>query len=195
MNIRGISAFYHDSAACLVCDGEIVAAAQEERFTRKNIPGFPIRLSNTAFVKVRLTSRTIRHLVFYDKPLVKFERLLETYLAFAPRGFQSFVAAMPVWLKEKLLLKRSSSEEFLIHDSGYDSGVAQDFVREHHESHAASAFFPSPFEKAVVLCIDGVGEWSTTSAGRAQGSPLNMKEIRSRTRSACSIRHSPTTRI
>jgi len=115
MNILGISAFYHDSAACLVCDGEIIAAAQEERFTRKkHDPGFPHRAIDYCLQAGQIKLKDVRHLVFYDKPLVKFERLLETYLAFAPRGLQSFVAAMPVWLKEKLLLKSLLQKEFLM---------------------------------------------------------------------------------
>lgn len=174
MNILGISAFYHDSAACLVRDGEIIAAAQEERFTRKkHDPGFPHKAIEYCFKEGNIELKDVQYLVFYDKPLVKFERLLETYLAFAPRGVQSFVAAMPVWLKEKLLLKSLLQKEFLVHAPDLTSAsLPQILFSEHHESHAASAFFPSPYEKAVVLCMDGVGEWATTSAWLGQGNSL-----------------------
>lgn len=174
MNIVGISAFYHDSAACLVRDGEIVAAAQEERFTRKkHDPGFPHKALEYCLHEGRIGLKDVQYLVFYDKPLVKFERLLETYLAFAPRGVQSFVAAMPVWLKEKLLLKSLLQKEFLVHAPDMTTvSLPQILFSEHHESHAASAFFPSPYEKAVVLCMDGVGEWATTSAWLGQGNSL-----------------------
>ena len=174
MNILGISGFYHDSAACLVRDGEIIAAAQEERFTRKkHDPGFPHKAIDYCLKEGSITLNDVQHLVFYDKPLVKFERLLETYLAFAPRGIQSFLAAMPVWLKEKLLLKSLLQKEFLAHAPGVTkSALPQILFSEHHESHAASAFFPSPYEKAVVLCMDGVGEWATTSAWLGDGNKL-----------------------
>lgn len=174
MNILGISAYYHDSAACLVRDGEIIAAAQEERFTRKkHDPGFPHKAVEYCLKEGGITLNDVQHLVFYDKPLVKFERLLETYLAFAPRGIQSFLAAMPVWLKEKLLLKSLLQTEFLVHAPGLaKSALPQILFSEHHESHAASAFFPSPYEKAVVLCMDGVGEWATTSAWLGEGGTL-----------------------
>lgn len=174
MNILGISAFYHDSAACLVRDGEIIAAAQEERFTRKkHDPGFPHKALEYCFREGKISLKDVQYLVFYDKPLVKFERLLETYLAFAPRGVQSFVAAMPVWLKEKLLLKSLLQKEFLIHAPEMTAAsLPQILFSEHHESHAASAFFPSPYEKAVVLCMDGVGEWATTSAWLGEGNLL-----------------------
>lgn len=174
MNILGISAFYHDSAACLVRDGEIVAAAQEERFTRKkHDPGFPHKAIEYCLREGKIGIKDVRHLVFYDKPLVKFERLLETYLAFAPRGIQSFLAAMPVWLKEKLLLKSLLQKEFLLHAPDMTTAsLPQILFSEHHESHAASAFFPSPYEKAAVLCMDGVGEWATTSAWLGQDNLL-----------------------
>ena len=170
MNILGISAFYHDSAACLVRDGEIIAAAQEERFTRKkHDPGFPHKALEYCFREGKISLKDVQYLVFYDKPLVKFERLLETYLAFAPRGVQSFVAAMPVWLKEKLLLKSLLQKEFLIHAPEMTAAsLPQILFSEHH----ASAFFPSPYEKAVVLCMDGVGEWATTSAWLGEGNLL-----------------------
>ena len=174
MNILGISAFYHDSAACLVRNGDIIAAAQEERFTRKkHDPGFPHKALDYCLSEGKIALKDVQYLVFYDKPLVKFERLLETYLAFAPRGVQSFVAAMPVWLKEKLLLKSLLQKEFMVHASDEAVGsLPQILFSEHHESHAASAFFPSPYEKAVVLCMDGVGEWATTSAWLGEGNAL-----------------------
>ena len=174
MIILGISAFYHDSAACLVRDGEVIAAAQEERFTRKkHDPGFPHKAVEYCLREAATSLRDVRYLVFYDKPLVKFERLLETYLAFAPRGVQSFTAAMPVWLKEKLLLKALLRKEFHVHGPDLDQkSLPQILFSEHHESHAASAFFPSPYESAAVLCMDGVGEWATTSAWLGQGNQL-----------------------
>ena len=174
MDILGISAFYHDSAACLVRDGEVIAAAQEERFTRKkHDSGFPHKAIEYCLREAATSLRDIRYLVFYDKPLVKFERLLETYLAFAPRGVRSFTAAMPIWLKEKLLLKALLQKEFHFHAPDLDQkSLPQILFSEHHESHAASAFFPSPYESAAVLCMDGVGEWATTSAWLGQGHQL-----------------------
>jgi carbamoyltransferase len=173
-NILGISAFYHDSAACLICDGEIVAAAQEERFTRKkHDPGFPSHAVTYCLKEGRIALGDLRYIVFYDKPLVKFERLLETYLAFAPRGLQSFVAAMPVWLKEKLFLRNLLTNEFIaLAPELKKSELPPLLFGEHHESHAASAFYPSPYDKAVVLCMDGVGEWATTSAWLGDGNSL-----------------------
>lgn len=170
-HILGISAFYHDSAACLIRDGEIVAAAQEERFTRKkHDPGFPSHAVAYCLKEGGITLRDLRYIVFYDKPLVKFERLLETYLAYAPKGLQSFVAAMPVWLKEKLFLRNVLAKEFVaLAPALKQSELPQFLFGEHHESHAASAFYPSPYEKAVVLCMDGVGEWATTSAWLGEG--------------------------
>jgi carbamoyltransferase len=174
MHILGISAFYHDSAACLVRDGEIVAAAQEERFTRKkHFAGFPAQAVRYCLREGRVALRDLAYVGFYDKPLVKFERLLETYLAVAPRGIQSFVTSMPVWLKEKLFLKRLLQRELAA--VADDTGVAELpplVFGEHHESHAASAFFPSPFDEAVVLCMDGVGEWATTSSWVGRGNRL-----------------------
>jgi carbamoyltransferase len=173
-NILGISAFYHDSAACLIRDGDIVAAAQEERFTRKkHDPGFPSHAVTYCLKEGEISLADLRYIVFYDKPLVKFERLIETYLAFAPKGLQSFVAAMPVWLKEKLLLRNLLAKEFLALAPGMkQSELPQLLFGEHHESHAASAFYPSPYNKAVVLCMDGVGEWATTSAWLGDGNSL-----------------------
>ena len=174
MNILGISAFYHDSAACLVRDGKIIAAAQEERFTRKkHDPGFPHRAVEYCLNEGRIGIQDLQYIVFYDKPLIKFERLLETYVGFAPRGLQSFLAAMPVWLKEKLLLRNLLRKEVLACAPGLNKkDVPQFLFGEHHESHAASAFFPSPYQKAAVLCMDGVGEWATTSAWLGDGNSL-----------------------
>ena len=173
-NILGISAFYHDSAACLLRDGKIIAAAQEERFTRKKHDArFPNHAVRYCLREGGLSMTDLRYVVFYDKPLVKFERLLETYLAFVPQGFQSFSAAMPIWLKEKLLLKNLLESELLA-VSGLEkkSSLPPILFDEHHESHAASAFYPSPFLKAAVLCMDGVGEWATTSAWLGEGRQL-----------------------
>jgi carbamoyltransferase len=164
-DILGISAFYHDSAACVVHEGTILAAAQEERFTRKkHDPGFPRQAIQYCLREAQCAVRDLHYIVFYDKPLVKFERLLETYLAFAPRGRRSFVAAMPVWLKEKLFLKTLLSKELAALAGVKKSALPPILFTEHHEAHAASAFFPSPFRTAAVLCMDGVGEWATTSA-------------------------------
>lgn len=173
-NILGVSAFYHDSAACLVRDGEIIAAAQEERFTRKkHDPGFPSHAVAYCLKEGGITLNDVRYIVFYDKPLVKFERLLETYLAFAPKGLQSFVAAIPVWLKEKLFLRNLLAKEFIaLAPEMKKSKLPPLLFGEHHESHAASAFYPSPYDKAVVLCMDGVGEWATTSAWLGEGNVL-----------------------
>lgn len=172
--IIGISAYYHDSAACLVRGGDIVAAAQEERFTRKkHDPGFPHRAIDYCLQAGGIRLKDVSHLVFYDKPLVKFERLLETYLAFAPTGLQSFLAAMPVWMKDKLFLKSLLIKEFLVHGEGMNKPELPPMLfSEHHESHAASAFYPSPYDSAVVLCMDGVGEWATTSAWLGEGHKL-----------------------
>jgi carbamoyltransferase len=174
MNILGISAFYHDSAACLVQDGEIVAAAQEERFTRKkHDPGFPRRAVAYCLSQVGIGIKDLKYVVFYDKPLIKFERLLETYVGFAPNGIQSFLAAMPVWLKEKLFLRTLLRKEVLACSNDLDKSELPEFLfGEHHESHAASAFYASPYERAGVLCMDGVGEWATTSAWLGEGNTL-----------------------
>ena len=173
-DILGISAFYHDSAACLIREGEIIAAAQEERFTRKkHDPGFPHEAVRYCLKAGNISLTNLKYIVFYDKPLVKFERLIETYLAFAPKGVQSFVTAMPVWLKEKLLLKNLLQKEFLgLSPEQKKSDLPPILFSEHHESHAASAFYPSPFDRAVVLCMDGVGEWATTSAWFGEGRSL-----------------------
>ena len=178
MRILGISAFYHDSAATLVEDGVIVAAAQEERFTRvKHDARFPANAIAYCIREAGIQSRQIDHVAFYDKPFLKFERLLETYVAFAPRGFRSFRAALPVWLKEKLFQKQLLAQKLAELDANVDWSSRLLFA-EHHQSHAASAFFPSPFEEAVVLTMDGVGEWATTSAGIGKGHRLEIeKEI------------------
>ena len=174
MDILGISAFYHDSAACLLRDGEIVAAAQEERFNRKkHYSGFPTESVRYCLREGGVSLGDLRYIAFYDKPLVKFERLLETYLTFAPKGFRSFVTAMPVWLKEKLFLKKFLQRELrTLGDGLSEASLPPLLFGEHHESHAASAFYPSPFDSAAVLCMDGVGEWATTSAWLGQGNEL-----------------------
>ncbi|MGK5095173.1 carbamoyltransferase [Deltaproteobacteria bacterium TL4] len=164
IKIIGISAFYHDSAAALVIDGKTVAAAQEERFTRKKQdPGFPANAIRFVLEEASLHLEDIDYFVFYDKPFVKFERLLETYLAYAPRGLRSFLMAMPLWLKEKLFLKETLKRELSTLSGLTKKELPRLLFTEHHQAHAASAFFPSPFKKAAVLCLDGVGEWATTS--------------------------------
>jgi carbamoyltransferase len=173
MNILGLSAYYHDSAACLVRDGRIVAAAQEERFTRrKHDPGFPAHAIRYCLREGGITLADVRYIVFYDKPLLKFERLLETYLSFAPKGVASFLTAMPVWLKEKLYLKNLLRKECAQIEEENGGSEFAILFSEHHESHAASAFFPSPYDTAGVLCLDGVGEWATSSAWLGQGNTL-----------------------
>ena len=172
--ILGVSAFYHDSAACLIRDGHIVAAAQEERFTRKKFDaGFPRRAILYCLEEGRISLSDLKYVAFYDKPLIKFERLLETYVAFSPKGIKSFLAAMPVWLKEKILMKSVLQDELISLDGvKQKSGLPPVLFGEHHESHAASAFYPSPFKNAAILCMDGVGEWATTSAWRGEGNTL-----------------------
>ena len=167
--ILGISAFYHDSAAALVVDGQIVAAAQEERFTRKKHDAdFPVRAVEYCLKEAGLRADQLDYVGFYDKPLLKFERLLETYLGYAPSGFKSFVTAIPVWLKKKLHLRRELNR-------GLGGAYRKKYVfTEHHESHAASAFYPSPFDEAAVLTIDGVGEWATASFGVGRGHKLEL---------------------
>lgn len=163
--ILGISAYYHDSAACLLRDGDIVTAVQEERFSRKKQDaGFPIHAIRHCLEASNISLSDLEAIAFYDKPLVKFERLLETYLGFAPSGIRSFAAAMPVWIKEKLFLKKMLSDEFKALTGEKKPHLPPMLFGEHHESHAASAFYPSPFESAAILCMDGVGEWATTSA-------------------------------
>jgi carbamoyltransferase len=168
--ILGISAFYHDSAAALVVDGQIIAAAQEERFTRKkHDPGFPAEAVQYCLREAGLSARDLDYVVFYEKPLRKFERLLETYLAFAPEGLRSFAMAMPVWLKEKTRLRA------VIRESLGADVTAPIVFTDHHESHAASAFFPSPYDEAAILTLDGVGEWSTTTMGVGRGNGIELR--------------------
>ena len=178
MYVLGISAYYHDSAAALLRDGEIVAAAQEERFTRKkHDAGFPKNAVEYCLQEADISLADVDYVAFYDKPFLKFERLLETYVAFAPRGFQSFRMAIPVWLREKLFLKDLLIKELKSYAPEYDWDSRLRFS-EHHLSHAASAFFPSPFEEAAVLTMDGVGEWATTSLAIGRGNKLEVvKEI------------------
>lgn len=178
MIILGISAFYHDSAAALIEDGRIVAAAQEERFTRKkHDPGFPTNAVQYCLEYGGTTLNKLDAIVFYDKPLLKFERLLETYYAFSPRGLSSFLKAMPVWMKDKLFLKRLIRDE--LKKIGYDTKKPVPMLfPEHHLSHAASAFYPSVFDKAAILTIDGVGEWATASIGLGDGKDISiLKEL------------------
>lgn len=173
MIILGLSAYYHDSAAALVVDGDIIAAAQEERFTRKkHDPSFPENAIAYCLHEAGVGLTAVNYVVFYDKPLVKFDRLLETYLAYAPRGFKSFIAAMPIWLKEKLFLKRTLKKELMALSHLEEKQLPTLLFTEHHQAHAASAFYPSPFEKAVVLCLDGVGEWATSSVWLGEGAQL-----------------------
>ena len=179
MYILGISAFYHDSAACLINDGHIVAAAQEERFTRKkHDPSFPSNAISYCIDEANIRVTDITHVVFYEKPFVKFERLLETYLAFAPKGFRSFSSAMPLWIKEKLFQKTiiiKHLSEVLDSKINWNERL---LFSEHHLSHAASAFYPSPFENAAILTLDGVGEWTTSSVAVGSGKDLKvLKEI------------------
>jgi carbamoyltransferase len=179
MYILGISAFYHDSAACLIMNGEIIAAAQEERFTRKkHDAGFPNHAILYCLKEADISASQINKVVFYEKPFVKFERLLETYFAFAPKGFKSFAKAIPVWIKDKLFQKSALIRELkLTLDKDIDWSDRLLFS-EHHLSHAASAYYPSPFENAAILTLDGVGEWTTTSLAIGKGSKLKViKEI------------------
>lgn len=172
MTILGLSAYYHDSAAALVRDGEIVAAAQEERFSRKKHDHrFPSRAVEYCLQEAGIEASDLDHVVFYDKPFLKFERLLETYVDYAPSGIRSFLEAMPLWLKEKLWIADRITAD-LAHGGHRFKG--RPLFTEHHESHAASAFFPSPFERAAVLTIDGVGEWSTSAYGRGEGNRLDL---------------------
>ena len=168
MNILGISAFYHDSAACLIQDGQIVSAAQEERFTRKKHDySFPKNAINYCLDNSNLASSDLDIITFYDKPFNKFERILETYLAYAPLGIRSFIKAMPLWVKQKLWIK-----EFIRTELGYEGKI---IFPQHHESHAASAFFPSPYQEAAFLTLDGVGEWATASFGVGKDNQVNIQ--------------------
>jgi carbamoyltransferase len=176
MNVLGISAYYHDSAVALVRDGIVLSAAQEERFTRKkHDPAFPALALRWCLDEAGMTGRDVDHVVFYDKPFLKFERLLETYLAFAPRGFASFSKAMPIWVGEKLFQKDLLAKELAAID-GELAATDKLLFTEHHFSHAASAFYPSPFDEAAVLTMDGVGEWATTSAAVGRGSDLSIRK-------------------
>ena len=177
-SILGISAFYHDSAAALIVDGEIIAAAQEERFSRKkHDPGYPFNAVNYVLSAGKLQLSEVDYIVFFEKPFLKFERLLETYMAFAPKGFKSFSLSMPLWLREKLFQKRYLFEKLQQHDEDFKD-IKKIKFSEHHYSHAASAFYPSPFKEAVVLTLDGVGEWATTTVALGQDNKLEMiKEI------------------
>ena len=167
MNILGISAYYHDSAACLVQDGRICAAAQEERFTRKKADhAFPENAIRFCLESQNLTAADLDYVAFYDKPFLKFERLLETYMTFAPRGIASFIKAMPLWIKQKLWIKSAIEEQLEF--------TGPILFPEHHESHAASAFYPSPYQEAAFLTIDGVGEWTTCSFGVGSGNQINI---------------------
>jgi carbamoyltransferase len=173
MKILGISAYYHDSAAALVDDGRIIAAAQEERFSRKkHDPGFPRNAVAYCLREAGVRLAEIDSVVFYDKPWVKFERMLETYLGFAPKGLKSFLTSMPLWLKEKLNLKSLLMRELAATGGCRAAELPPLLFTEHHQAHAASAFFPSPFERAAVLCLDGVGEWATTSLWLGEGNRL-----------------------
>ena len=175
-SILGISAFYHDSAACIIKDGEIIAAAQEERFTRKkHDPSYPRNAINFVLKFANLKLSDVDQIVFFEKPFLKFERLLETYVAFAPKGFASFSKAMPIWIKEKLFQKNLLFNKLKEHDENYRSDE-NIFFSDHHLSHAASAFFPSPYEEAVVLTADGVGEWATTTVAIGKGRNLEVKK-------------------
>ena len=175
-SILGISAFYHDSAACLLKDGKIIAAAQEERFTRKkHDPAYPKHAIEFVLKYSKMRLSEIDQIVFFEKPFLKFERLLETYVAFAPRGFISFAKAMPLWIKEKLFQKNFLFNKLKQHDENFNSDE-NIFFSDHHLSHAASAFFPSPFEEAVVLTADGVGEWATTTVALGKKNDLEIKK-------------------
>jgi carbamoyltransferase len=189
VSILGISAFYHDSAACLVVDGEIVAAAQEERFTRvKHDHHFPLHAARYCLTEANLTARELDYVGFYDKPLLKFDRLLETYLDYSPSGFSSFLKSMPLWMSEKLWMPDLIRTELAKADGEEDERRAKKIGKkfewkllfgDHHESHAASAFYPSPFEEAAILTIDGVGEWATSSIGTGKGNELTLlQELR-----------------
>ena len=176
ISILGISAFYHDSAACILRDGKIIAAAQEERFTRKkHDPRYPHNAINFVLNYANLKLSEVNQIVFFEKPFLKFERLLETYVAFAPKGFVSFSKAMPVWIKDKLFQKNLLFNKLKEHDKNYKSDQ-NIFFSDHHLSHAASAFFPSPFDEAVVLTADGVGEWATTTVAIGKNNNLDIKK-------------------
>ena len=174
--ILGISAFYHDSAATILIDGKIIAAAQEERFTRKkHDSNYPFNAIEFVLNFSNIKLSDIDQIIFFEKPFLKFERLLETYVAFAPKGFKSFCKAIPVWLRDKLFQKKLLFNELKRHDNNFKEDKKIHFS-DHHLSHAASAFFPSPFEEAIVLTADGVGEWSTTTVAIGKGNNLEIKK-------------------
>tara|TARA_B100001057_G_scaffold318697_1_gene319009 strand:- start:244 stop:2079 length:1836 start_codon:yes stop_codon:yes gene_type:complete len=175
-SVLGISSFYHDSAACILIDGKIIAAAQEERFTRiKHDPNYPENAIDFVLKYAKLSLSDVDKIVFFEKPFLKFERLLETYVAFAPKGFLSFSKAMPIWIKDKLFQKNLLFNKLKLHDKNYKSDK-NIFFSDHHLSHAASAFFPSPFEEAIVLTADGVGEWATTTVAVGKKNSLEIKK-------------------
>ncbi len=177
MYILGISAFYHDSASCLIHDGKIIAAAQEERFTRKkNDASFPHNAVQFCLNQAQINPSDIDYCIFYEKPFVKFERLLETYLAFAPKGFLSFVSAIPVWIKNKLFQKSLLVKHLSSTLGNQINWKKRLLFSEHHLSHAASAFYPSPFKNAAVLTLDGVGEWATTTVAIGKKNSLEIKK-------------------
>lgn len=180
MHILGISAFYHDSAACLLRDEAVLAAAQEERFSRiKNDSGFPFAAIAFCLQEARISLSQVDYVVFYEKPFLKFERLLETYLSFAPKGIRSFWKSMPLWIKEKLFQKNIIIKSLKQIDSDWNDNNGNLLFTGHHQSHAASAFYPSPFSEAIVLTLDGVGEWDTTTVARGSGNQLEfIKTIR-----------------
>ena len=176
--ILGISAFYHDSAASILVDGNIIAAAQEERFSRKkHDPRYPFNAIKYVLEEAKLKLNEVDHIVFFEKPFLKFERLLETYMAFAPKGFKSFSLSMPIWLREKLFQKKFLYDKLKQHDENFND-ISKINFSEHHYSHAASAFYPSPFEEAIILTLDGVGEWATTTVAIGKKNKLEIiKEI------------------
>ncbi|MDC3100289.1 carbamoyltransferase [Candidatus Pelagibacter sp.] len=176
-SILGISAFYHDSAACILINGKIVAAAQEERFTRKkHDPSYPKHAIEFVLKYAKLKLSEVDQIIFFEKPFLKFERLLETYVAFAPKGFLSFSKAMPIWIKEKLFQKNLLQNKLKDHDTNYDKKKENLFFSDHHLSHAASAFFPSPFNEAIIITADGVGEWATTTVAIGKSNNLEIKK-------------------
>ena len=173
-SILGISAYYHDSAAALIQDGQIIAAAQEERFSRKkHDASYPFNAVEYVLREAKLKLSDVDYITFYEKPFLKFERLLETYVAFAPKGFTSFSMSMPIWLREKLFQKKVLFNELKNHDKNFNN-IDKIYFSEHHFSHAASAFYPSPFNDAAVLTLDGVGEWATTTVAKGNGKNLEI---------------------
>ena len=176
-SILGISAFYHDSAACIIIDGKIIAAAQEERFTRKkHDSNYPYNAVEFVLKYAKIKLSKVDQIIFFEKPFLKFERLLETYVAFAPKGFLSFSKAMPIWIKEKLFQKNLLQNKLKDHDKNYDKKKENLYFSDHHLSHAASAFFPSPFSEAIVITADGVGEWATTTVAVGKDNMLEIKK-------------------